>query len=84
MEKYQDLKTEIGRLWRLKMIEVVPAVIGPLGSVTKDFDVWIEKLQITNNVGVTQRLHCWEFPGYLEKCWTCKEKIILLAFGHLL
>ena len=24
VEKYQDLKREIGRLWRLKMVEVVP------------------------------------------------------------
>ena len=33
VEKYQDLKREIGRLWKLKMIEVVPVVIGTLGSV---------------------------------------------------
>ena len=25
--KYQDLKREIGRLWKLKMVEVVPVVI---------------------------------------------------------
>ena len=55
VEKYQDLKTEIGRLWRLKMVEVVPLVIGALGSVTKEFDGWIKKLQITKNVGVMQK-----------------------------
>ena len=38
MEKFQDLKREIGRLWKLKMVEVVPVVIGALGSVTKEFD----------------------------------------------
>ena len=31
--KYQNLKREIGRLWKLKMVEVVPVVIGALGSV---------------------------------------------------
>ena len=48
MEKYQDLKREreIERLWKLKMVEVVPIVIGALGSVTKKFDAWIEKLGI--------------------------------------
>ena len=56
VEKYQDLKTEIGRLWRLKMVEVVPLVIGALGSVTKEFDGWIKKLQITKNVGVMQKI----------------------------
>ena len=55
MEKYQDLKREIERLWKLKMVEVVPVVIGALGSVTKEFDGWIEKLGITNNVGVMQK-----------------------------
>ena len=37
------------------MVEVVPAVIGALGSVTKEFDGWIEKLRITNHVGVMQK-----------------------------
>ena len=55
VEKYQDLKKEIGRLWRLKMVEIVPVVIEALGSVTKEFDGWIEKLRITNNVGVIQK-----------------------------
>ena len=55
MEKYQDLKRKIGRLWELKMIEVVPVVIGTLGSVTKGFDRWIEKLGIPLHVGVMQK-----------------------------
>ena len=52
---YQDLKREIGRLWKLKRVEVVPVVIGALGSVTKRFDRWIEKLGITFSVGVVQK-----------------------------
>ena len=54
MENYQYLKREIERLWKLKKVEVVPVVIGALGSVTKGFDRWIEKLGITSNVGVMQ------------------------------
>ena len=38
MEKCQDLKREIGTLWKLKKVEVVSVVIGALGSVTKEFD----------------------------------------------
>ena len=37
------------------MVEVVPVVIGALRSVTKEFDGWIEKLRITNNVEVMQK-----------------------------
>ena len=55
VEKYQDLKREIGRLWKLKMVEVIPVVIGALGSVTKGSDRWIEKLGIPFNVGVIQK-----------------------------
>ena len=54
-EKYQDLKGEIGRLWKVKMVEVVPVEIGALGSVTEEFDSWIEKLGITYSVGVMQQ-----------------------------
>ena len=55
MEKYQDLKREVGRLWKLKMVEVVPVVIGALGSATKGFDRWIGKLGIPFNVGIMQK-----------------------------
>ena len=37
------------------MVEVVPAVIGDLVSVTKEVDGWIEKVGITNNVAVMQK-----------------------------
>ena len=55
MEKYQDLKRKTGRLWKLKMVGVVPVVIGALGSVTKESDGWIEKLGITIIVGEMQK-----------------------------
>ena len=55
VEKYKDLKRETGKLWKFKMVEVVAIVIGALGSATKEFDGWIEKLGITNNAGVMQK-----------------------------
>ena len=63
-KKKLDLKREIGRLWKLKVVEVVSVVIGALGSVTKGFDRWIEKLGILLNVGVMQKLPYWELQGY--------------------
>ena len=35
VEKDQELRREIGRSWKLKRLEVVPVVIGALGSVRK-------------------------------------------------
>ena len=55
VEKYQDLKKEIRRLWKLRNVEIVPVVIGALGSVSAEFDRWMGKLGITCNVGVMQK-----------------------------
>ena len=55
VEKYQDLKKEIRRLWKLRNAEMVLVVIGALGSVSAEFDRWMGKLGITCNVGVMQK-----------------------------
>ena len=39
IEKYQDLKREIGRLWGTTHLEVVPVVVGALGIVNKRLDL---------------------------------------------
>ena len=67
VEKYQDLKTEIARLWKLKMVEFVPVVIGALRSFTKDFDGWIEKPGIKTMLEGCQVLHCSGLRGYGKK-----------------
>ena len=55
VEKYQDLKKEIKRLWKLGNVEIVPVVVGALGSVSAEFERWMGKLGITCNVGVIQK-----------------------------
>ena len=37
IEKYQDLKREIGRLWECRKVTVIPVVIGALGTIGKNF-----------------------------------------------
>ena len=65
-EKYQDLKKGIKRLWRLGNVEIIPVVIGALGSVSAEFDRWMGKLGITRNVGVVHvgGVPCWELQQY--------------------
>ena len=53
--KYQDLKREIRRFWKLRNVQIVPVVIGALGSVSAEFDRLMGKLGITCNVGVMQK-----------------------------
>ena len=84
VEKYQELKREIGRLWKLKHVEVVPVVIGALGSVTKDFERWIRKLGIAYNIGVMQKTALLGTARILRKVLNFREMNILLAYGHLL
>ena len=58
---------EIGRLWKLQIVEVVPVVIETLESVAKEFDEWIEKLGITNNLGVMQKTALFGTAKILRK-----------------
>ena len=67
VEKYQDLKREIRRLWKLRNVEIVPVVIGVLGSVSIEFDRWMGKLGITYNVGVMQKTALFGTARILRK-----------------
>ena len=55
IKKYQDLKREIGRLWGIRDLEVVPVVVGTLGLVSNKLDAWLEKLGVTSRTGLLQR-----------------------------
>jgi len=55
IEKYQDLKREIGRLWGIRHLEVVPVVVGALGVVSNRLDAWLEKLGVTIKTGLLQK-----------------------------
>ena len=67
MEKYQDLKRKIRRLWKLRNVEIVSVVIGTLGSVSAEFDRWIGKLGITCNFGVMQKTALFGTARILRK-----------------
>ena len=46
IEKYDNLKWEVKKMWSMKKVEIVPVVIGALGAVSKNFELYIEKLGI--------------------------------------
>ena len=54
IEKYQLLREEIGKMWKLKKVTVVPIVIGALEAVSDMFDKHMEKLDVTIRVEVIQ------------------------------
>ena len=55
IEKYLDLKREIGKLWGIRRLKVVPIVVGAIGVVSKRLDAWLEKLGITIRTGFLKK-----------------------------
>ena len=55
VEKYQDLKREIRKLWGTRRVEVVMVVVGALSAVSKRLNTWLDKLGITINMGLLQK-----------------------------
>ena len=49
---YQDLKREIKRIWQLRKVNVIPIVVGALGTVTPKFQGYLDtvscKLKVSN------------------------------------
>ena len=41
---YREPKYEIAKIWRMRKLEITPVLIGTLGTLTKHFEEWIEKL----------------------------------------
>ena len=55
VEKYQNLKREITRMWNMRTVQVVPIVVGSLGSVTKNLDKWLAKLNVKISIPLLQK-----------------------------
>ena len=54
IEKYQDLAREIKKMWNTK-VAVIPIVVGSLGSISKRFEMWTDKLGIKINIKDVQK-----------------------------
>ena len=52
---YQDLKWELKRIWNCQEIEVIPIVIGALGTISKKHFDWLEKVSTNVQFGMMQK-----------------------------
>ena len=57
IEKYQNLKKEIQRLWNLKKIDVRTVVLWALESVTKNFEEYVDKIGIKIDLILYKKPH---------------------------
>ena len=54
IEKYEKLKEEIERIWKMRAM-VIPVVIGALGAVSRSFDGHIGRLEVRVPIEVIQK-----------------------------
>lgn len=66
------------------MVEVLPVVIGALGSIKKEFDWWLGKLGITDNVGVMEKTALLRIASMLRKALEMQRTYHSISIPHLL
>ena len=55
IEKYQELRWEVARLWKMKKVKVIPVVVGELGTITSKTQLWQKKIGIEVRVELIQK-----------------------------
>ena len=66
VEKYQDLKRELQKLWNMK-VKVVPIVIGALGTPPKDIKRRVQELGIETRIEEMQKTVILQSARILRK-----------------
>ena len=52
---HSELKYKIAKIWKMRKVKVIPVVIGALGTVTKHFEKWTEKLDLDLMIEALQK-----------------------------
>ena len=55
LEKYQLLKDEIAKVWRMRKVIVVPVVIGASGAVSVNFKECMKRIGVNVRLEVIQK-----------------------------
>ena len=67
IEKYEQLKEEIARLWNMKRVTVIPVVIGALGCISNCFGSYMEKIGVEVKLQVVQKTTLLGTENFLRK-----------------
>ena len=54
MEKYEDLETELQKIWNFQ-VNIIPLVVGSLGAIPKQFGNRLKQTSITAGTGQVQK-----------------------------
>ena len=55
IENYRKLCREMKKIWQLKEVRVIPIVIGSLGTISNNFESWLEKLNLKSTIELMQK-----------------------------
>ena len=64
---------EIAKIWKMRKVEVIPVVIGELGTITKHFEKWIEKLDLDSTIEALQKPFLLEMARIIRKVLDMKR-----------
>ena len=74
VEKYQLLKDEIAKVWRMRKVIVIPIVIGALGAVSVNFKEYMKRIGVNVKFEVIQKTTLLGTAKILRKKLSCKKK----------
>ena len=55
VDRYQDLKWELKRIWQRSDVQGVPIIIEALGTVSKSLGKWLERISLNIYFGTLQK-----------------------------
>ena len=70
-ERNQELKREIKTMWNISSIEVIPVVVGALGSTSKKLKKCIEELGVVISTALLQKTALLGTARILRKVLDC-------------
>ena len=54
IEKYQDLRRELQKIWNVR-VKIIPLVVGSLGAIPKQFGNRLKEIGVTAEIGHVQK-----------------------------
>ena len=55
VEKYQDLRRELQKIWNVR-VKIIPLVVGSLGATPKQFDNRLKEIDVTAEIGELKKV----------------------------
>ena len=72
IERYQELKRDIKRIWNIRRIKVIPVVVVALGSTSKKLNNYIEELGAVISTALLQKTALLGTACILRKVLDCE------------